>query len=60
MVDCQNHHHIRIHNSRCIQMVPAAAAADFGFVDCFDFDFDFDFVDCFEIERIVDFVLAVV
>ena len=54
MVDCQNHHHIRIHNSRCIQMVPAAA--DFDSVDCFDFDF----VDCFEIERIVDFVLAVV
>ena len=55
MVDCQNHHRIRIHNSRCIQMVPAAAE-DFDFVDCFDFDF----VDCFEIERVVDFVLAVV
>ncbi len=46
MVDCQNRRRIRIHNSRCIQMVLAVE--------------DFDFVDCFEIERIVDFVLAVV
>jgi len=58
MVDCQNHRHIHIRNSRCIQMVPAAAA-DFDFVDCFDFDF-VDCFDCFEFERVVDFVLAVV
>ena len=58
MVDCQNHRHIRIRNSRCIQMVPAAAV-DFDFVDCFDFDFDFvDCFDCFEFERVA--VLAVV
>ena len=50
MVDCQNHRHIHIRNSRCIQM--ALGAEDWA---------DFDFVGFgFEIEEVVDFVLAVV